>query len=475
VQDAVGIAEVSVGGCPGYLVASAGGQVAAFGSARDLGSVAGVKLNAPVIGIFATSDGLGYYLLAGDGGVFTFGDAHFYGSTGDIRLNAPVVSMAVTPGRGGYWLVAKDGGVFTFGDARFYGSTGDTKLNRPVDGMAVAPAGGGYWLVAQDGGVFTFGAQRFYGSLGAAPPPSPVVAMAGTPDGAGYGVVDAAGQVFRFGDFRYYGGLSGSPYPVVGLGPTPANDGYVLVDQYGHVFAFGAATRLGSAACSTNSLAEYRADPNLMAATGGGSQLLTVVGSYFGDVDAVVTAWSRLADGCWTPARGPWTGEVGLASDGSGGDLTDHRVSGDHMTPTGIFGFGETMYGVSATVPNRNGYRYVRLTCGSWWDEQPGTLDYNRFVQLPCGATPPWAAQSEALWTEAQPYPHFAVIEYNPPPYYPDGDGGAGIFFHLDTTTGYTEGCVANPLGDLDWALAWMSPAADPHIAIGAPGEIERY
>jgi len=475
VEDAVGIAEVSVGGCPGYWVASASGQVSAFGSAQPYGSMAGVDLNAPVLGIFATSSGDGYYLLGADGGVFTFGDAKFYGSTGGMRLNAPVVSMALAPNDEGYWLVAKDGGVFSFGAVNFYGSMGGKPLNKPVDGIAVAPAGQGYWLMAQDGGVFTFGHQGFYGSLGNDPPSTPLVAMAGTSDGGGYGMVDSGGQVFGFGDFDDHGNVSGDTYPVAAMSLTADGGGYSLVDRYGHVYSFGDAPDLGSAACPENSLATDQADPNLMVDTGGGSQLFTVVGAYFGDVKATVTAWSREADGCWTTANGPWTGEVGLAADGSGGNLTDDRVSGDHMTPTGIYGFGDTMYGVSPNAPNDNGFQYVHLTCGSWWDEQPGTPQYNEFVQLPCGVTPSWAAQSEALWTEPQPYPHFAVIEYNAPPTYPDYPGGAGIFFHLDTTVGYTEGCVANPLADLNWALAWMSPADNPHIAIGVPSEMDGF
>jgi L,D-peptidoglycan transpeptidase YkuD (ErfK/YbiS/YcfS/YnhG family) len=475
VEDAVGIAEVAIGGCAGYLVASASGQVSAFGSAQLHGSMSTAGMNAPVIGIFATATGDGYYLLGADGGVFTFGDARFYGSTGGMRLNAPIVSMGLAPDDEGYWVVAKDGGVFTFGAARFHGSTGDIVLNKPVVGVSATPDGKGYWLLAADGGLFTFGDARFHGSLGGAPPPSPVVAIAGTTDAGGYGLVDSGGQVFGFGDFRSYGGSSGSAYPVVAIAATAQNDGYSLLDRYGHVYSFGAVPDLGSAACPENRQATYAADPNLMVDTGGGSQLFTVVGAYFGDVDATVTAWSRGPDGCWSAAKGPWTGEVGLAANGSGGDLTDDRVSGDHMTPTGIYAFGETMYGVSPTRPNDNGYGYVQLTCGSWWDEEPGTAQYNDFVQLPCGVTPRWAADSEALWTEAQPYPHFAVIEYNPPPAYPEGDGGAGIFFHLDTTVGYTEGCVASPLADLNWSLAWMSAAARPHIVIGVPDEMDGF
>jgi L,D-peptidoglycan transpeptidase YkuD (ErfK/YbiS/YcfS/YnhG family) len=476
VEDAVGIAEVSIGDCPGYWVASATGQVSAFGSAQLFGSLVGVDLDAPIVGIFATSDGRGYYLLGADGGVFAFGDARFFGSTGGLRLDAPVVAMAAAPGGDGYWLVAKDGGVFSFGGgARFFGSTGGIRLAQPVDGMAVAPGGDGYWLVASDGGVFTFGSHPFYGSLGKSSPSTPVVAIVGTSDGGGYGLADSAGQVFGFGDFHNYGDAPDSGYPIVGMGATPGDSGYSLVDRYGHVYSFGAAPNLGSAACPENSLASYAADPNLMVDTGGGSQLITVVGSYFGDVNATLAAWSRQADGCWSAAYGPWIGEVGLASDGSGGNLVDHRVSGDYMTPTGIYGFGDVMYGVSPVAPNDRGYRYVQLTCGSWWDEEPGTADYNEFVQLPCGVTPSWAAQSEALWTEVQPYPHFAVIEYNAPPSYPDYYGGAGIFFHLDTSAGYTEGCVANPLTDLNWALDWMSPADSPHIVIGVASEIDSF
>ena len=59
--------------------------------------------------------------MAADGGIFSFGDAKFYGSMGGIPLNQPVVGMASNCGNG-YWLVAADGGIFSFGSAPFYGS-----------------------------------------------------------------------------------------------------------------------------------------------------------------------------------------------------------------------------------------------------------------------------------------------------------------------------------------------------------------
>ena len=61
---------------------------------------------------------------ASDGGIFSFGNAQFHGSMGGIVLNEPVVGMAATHDAGGYWEVASDGGIFSFGDAHFYGSTG---------------------------------------------------------------------------------------------------------------------------------------------------------------------------------------------------------------------------------------------------------------------------------------------------------------------------------------------------------------
>jgi hypothetical protein len=62
--------------------------------------------------------------VASDGGIFAFGDAVFHGSMGGIPLTKPVVGIAATPDGGGYWEVASDGGVFSFGDAVFHGSTG---------------------------------------------------------------------------------------------------------------------------------------------------------------------------------------------------------------------------------------------------------------------------------------------------------------------------------------------------------------
>ena len=73
------------------------------------------------------------------------------------------------------------------------------------------------------------------------------------------------------------------------------------------------------------------------------------------------------------------------------------------------------MYG---NDPNPGGLHdaYHQLVCGDWWDEDPYSPRYNRFVHVPCGTTPPFASWSEALWTETAAYPYLAVINFNDNP-----------------------------------------------------------
>ncbi len=202
-----GIAGVPSG--TGYWLFSSDGSVYAFGTAPFFGSMHGRPLKAPVVGMAATPSGRGYWLVAGDGGIFSFGDARFFGSTGAMRLNAPVLGMTPTHSGNGYWLYASDGGIFSFGDAVFHGSTGNLRLNQPVVSMAARPQGDGYWMIARDGGVFSFGRAPFVGSGATSRSSSPYVAMLPSTTGKGYVMLRADGHVAGFGDAPLLGDARG--------------------------------------------------------------------------------------------------------------------------------------------------------------------------------------------------------------------------------------------------------------------------
>jgi L,D-peptidoglycan transpeptidase YkuD (ErfK/YbiS/YcfS/YnhG family) len=169
----------------------------------------------------------------------------------------------------------------------------------------------------------------------------------------------------------------------------------------------------------------------------------------------------------WRPVFAPWQAETGY------GHLRDDRREGDGSTPTGVFGFGATIYG-NAPDPGGLRYAYHRLVCGDWWDEDPYSPRYNRFVHVPCGVTPSFASWSEALWTETVAYPYFAVIQFNTNPIVGGAKApGSGIFLH-SWIGGPTHGCVALPKTQLLEILRWLNPAADPVIEIGTDREVGR-
>lgn len=189
----------------GYLLATRGGAVAAFGDASmhgDLGSV-GVRAN-DIVAIASTADGRGYWLIGADGGMFAFGDAKYRGSLPALGLRVnDVVDVAATPSGAGYLIVGADGGTFAFGDAKYRGSL--PALGVPVDDirtLLLSVTGAGYLLVGSDGGVFRFGSGTpFLGSLpGEGIKVDEIVGLARTPDGEGYFIAVANGVVYGFGD-----------------------------------------------------------------------------------------------------------------------------------------------------------------------------------------------------------------------------------------------------------------------------------
>ena len=197
-----------------------------------------------------------------------------------------------------------------------------------------------------------------------------------------------------------------------------------------------------------------------LSSTGSASQLITVEARATRSTVASVHLWQRVRS-CWLPAGRAWPAWLGLRG------LSDHHREGDGTTPIGAFPLGPVVYGIAADPGLR--YRYHRLVCGDWWDEDPTSPEYNSFQHVPCGLRPTFGGSSEALWTETVAYQHFLVVDYN---VRPAGPGrGSGIFVHDDL--GHpTNGCVSLPPADLLSLLRWLRPSARPLIVIGTSREI---
>jgi L,D-peptidoglycan transpeptidase YkuD (ErfK/YbiS/YcfS/YnhG family) len=149
---------------------------------------------------------------------------------------------------------------------------------------------------------------------------------------------------------------------------------------------------------------------------------------------------------------------------GSGGVVpASIRRQNTSTTPAGDFGF-VSAFGVG-NPGTKLAYRTVD-SC-SWWDENPASSTYNRFVEN-CRTTlkDPATGEHLASYTSSM-YRQAAVLDYN---YYGSqhrsGAGsGAGIFLHYATS--HTGGCVAlDSHSELNATIAWLDPAENPRIVI---------
>jgi L,D-peptidoglycan transpeptidase YkuD (ErfK/YbiS/YcfS/YnhG family) len=208
-----------------------------------------------------------------------------------------------------------------------------------------------------------------------------------------------------------------------------------------------------AAACPPNLANGLQAQP-------AGSQLITVEASRARTTSATVRIWRR-SGGCWVAAGGPYPARVGQNG------LSSNRREGDGTTPTGTFRINATMYG---NAPNPGvAFRYRRLRCGDWWDEDPRSPTYNTFQHVACGSRPPFRTVSEGMWQNPKAYPYLAVVEFNMRPAVPGR--GSGIFLHAQTGRA-TNGCVSLRRTDLRYVLRWLRPATAPAIAIGTTAQL---
>ena len=218
-----------------------------------------------------------------------------------------------------------------------------------------------------------------------------------------------------------------------------------------------AATALALSGQTAGSASQCAANvANELRTVGGAGQLITVQAPGYRATSAGLRLWQRGRDGCFRPVVGPWTARVGWNG------LADRRREGDGTTPTGVYRLGATMYGNAPNPGVR--FRYRRLRCGDWWNEDPRSPTYNTFQHVRCGTRPPFRTTTPGLWQERTAYRHFAVIEFNVRPIVPGR--GSGIFLHAKTGSS-TNGCVSLPVSQLVTTLRWLDPARRPRIVIG--------
>lgn len=167
------------------------------------------------------------------------------------------------------------------------------------------------------------------------------------------------------------------------------------------------------------------------------------------------------------PVSAPLPARVGAKG------FSDQHTEGVPTTPTGVYSFGSTMYGIAADPGVR--FPYHRVVADDWWNENPNSAAYNTFQHT---ATNP-GGYSEALWREVPAYTHFAVITYNMPPNVPKPvpNAGSGIFLHEFSTAtgGPTAGCVSLSHADLVAVLRWLDPKHSPRIVICPAQNLGRY
>ncbi|WP_442814674.1 L,D-transpeptidase family protein [Streptomyces sp. NBC_01198] len=224
-------------------------------------------------------------------------------------------------------------------------------------------------------------------------------------------------------------------------------------------------TTAGSAVARTPSRPKPLPLPLTMVNDGGGSQLIVATAPTAGATSGTLTWWER-SGSTWIAVG---TAPARFGSHGLTAGTTRKQNTG--TTPAGLYGL-PLAFGNSA-APAGTTLSYRRVTASSWWCEDTASTSYNRWVSpLPKDCR---ASESEHLADYPTQYARAVLIDFNYTA--PVKGRGAGIFLHVNGS-GATAGCVSIPADALGRVLAWLKPAAHPHIAIGTDGgtlDVTRY
>jgi L,D-peptidoglycan transpeptidase YkuD (ErfK/YbiS/YcfS/YnhG family) len=213
--------------------------------------------------------------------------------------------------------------------------------------------------------------------------------------------------------------------------------------------------------------------PAQMAATGDGTQLVTVV------ANGRSNRWRTGVATWWSLRAGAWV-KVGSAPARFGfNGLSAARREGDGTTPTGLFEL-PSAFGIRPDPGT--GLPWQAVDAGSWWDENADDPGYNTWYE-DCPPTVCWTPStrrtraSEHLVDARPQYDYAVVIGFNTgtdkvrPPARPSG---SGIFLHVNGP-GYTAGCVSLPRTAMVAMLRWLKAGENPHVAIGNQATIRTF
>jgi L,D-peptidoglycan transpeptidase YkuD (ErfK/YbiS/YcfS/YnhG family) len=189
------------------------------------------------------------------------------------------------------------------------------------------------------------------------------------------------------------------------------------------------------------------------------AQVIVVHAPGYSGTHATLETFTKV-NGVWQPQFPAMAARIGRNG------FADSRTEGDGTTPTGVYGFSDTMYGINPNPGVR--YTYHRIVADDWWNENPDSPGYNTFQHTPVSPGGP----SEALWKETVAYRYFAVVQYNIP--VTGYARGSGVFLHVGTGRS-TAGCISLAQRDLLRVLAWMDPAKSPQIVLSPDSTLARY
>jgi L,D-peptidoglycan transpeptidase YkuD (ErfK/YbiS/YcfS/YnhG family) len=261
------------------------------------------------------------------------------------------------------------------------------------------------------------------------------------------------------------GSVSGTPGPTDSPSPSPSPSASRSPSPPASRSAAPAVNRSPAARQLPSSEATPPAAPTSVASRlhtipAGTRQLIVVYSNGYGTSNATLETFD-LVNGGWRPKFGKMSARIGTKG------FSDNHVENDPTTPTGVYSIGSTMYGVNANPGVK--YSYHRLVANDYWDENPSSPTYNRFVH---GTNP--GGSSEALWQIVPQYNYFAVINYNIPVVPATPARGSGIFLHV-MGSGGTAGCVSLAQSALVQVLDWLDPAASGRIVMAPSQNLGRY